>query len=282
MNTNSNNPGNPPEDIDLLALIERTVLFFRKYKWIFLVAVILGLGGGFLTWLKLPRVYKSRMILHSFTLSNQDYIEVVNNWNSLLGKGDMEILASSFGIPRDVLGKVKQIKGNEIQKVFTATNPNGFYIDVFVTDHRILGELQKGILSGFENVDMVKKQLTTKKQNLRILITEVEREIHKLDSAKSNIETVISGKGGYSSSVIIDISGLNRQLIEMNEKLLGYKQDLEFSTAVQVLQGFSEFSNPAGPKLLVWLGLGLLAALSVAYVLSLYLSIKEKLKSRWH
>ena len=280
MNANSHNPGIPPDDIDLLALIERSVLFFRKFRWLFFIAVIAGLLAGFLTWRVLPTVYKSRMIVHSFTLSNQDYIQVIDNWNSALRKGEHEQLATSFGLSRSVIGNVKQMKGNEIQKVFTAANPNGFYIDVYVTDNTIFGELQGGILRGFENIDFIRRQLAIKKDNLEKLIIEVQKEIHKLDSTKSRIESMLNGKGNYSSSLIIDISGVNRQLIEMNEKLLGYKQDLQFTNAVQVLQDFTPYSRPAGPRLLVWLGLGLIAALCIAYLLALYLSIRAKLKAR--
>lgn len=269
-----------PEDIDLLVLIERIILFFRRYKWIFLSATILGLAAGYLVCSSLPKVYKSRLILHSFSLSNQDYIQVVDNWNSLFKKKEYDLLAVSFGMPQDMLSRVKEMKGNEIQKVFTAANPNGFYIDVIVTDNEILDSLQKGILYGMENLDFIKKQLIIKRENLTILIGEVQQEITKLDSTKAKIELMLDNKNGHASSLFVDITGLNKQLIELNEKLLYYKQDLKLANAVQVLQGFSKFNRPAGPKMIVWLGLGLIAFLAIAYVYALYHSITRKLKAR--
>jgi hypothetical protein len=280
MSTIIPNSSIPPEDIDLLVLAERTILFFRKYKWIFFLAIILGLGFGFLTWSRLPKVYKSRLILHSYTLSNPDYIEIIDNWNSLLLKNDHDQLAASLGVPAKVLHQVKEIKASEIQKVFTPTNTNGFYIDVFVTDNAVLDDLQNGILNGLENVDYIKRQLTIKKENLTTLISEVQMEIVKLDSTKAKVEQMLGGNNTRSSSLIIDISGLNKQLIEMNEKLLYYKQDLKLTNAVQVLQGFSKFSKPAGPNLFVWLGLGLISFLAMAYVYAIFRSISGKLKVR--
>ena len=150
----------PAEDIDLLALTQRIILFFRKYKWLFLVSAIVGLAFGYLTYLQMPKVYKSRLILHSFTLSNLDYIQVIDNWNSLIKKGEHTALAQTMNTDPAVLRKVNQLKGTEIQRVFTASNPNGFYIDVFVTDTAVLDELQAGILTGLENIDYIKKQLT--------------------------------------------------------------------------------------------------------------------------
>lgn len=278
MSTNTSNSHSSREDnIDLLVLVERTVLFFRKYKWIFLIAIVLGLTAGYLNYLRLPKVYKSRMIARSYMLSNQDCILVVDNWNRLLKNSE---LATLFGISPQVLGQVKQLKGNEIQKVFTANNPNGFYIDVYVTNNEVLEELQKGILNGFENVDFIKKQLIIKRENLVKLISEVQKEISKLDSTKTRVAQLLDSKTSYSTSLIVDISGLNKQLIEMNEKLLFFQQDLKLTSALHVLQGFNKFKKPDGPNLIVWLGLGVIAFLGIAYIYALYRSISAKLKAR--
>jgi hypothetical protein len=270
----------PSEDIDLLVLAERTILFFRKYKWLFLSAIVLGLFAGYLNYLRLPKVYKSRMIARSYMLSNQDCILVLDNWNQLIKNNERDALASMFGISPETFGYVKQLKGNEIQKVFTANNPNGFYIDVFVTDNKVLDELQKGILNGFENVDYIKKQLIIKRENLTKLISEVQIEISKMDSTKSRVEQLLQGQSSHSTSMIVDISGINKQLIEMNEKLLSYQQDLKLTTAAYVLQGFNKFKNPDGPNLIVWLGLGLIAFLAIAYIYAVYHSLSAKLKAR--
>jgi hypothetical protein len=270
----------PPEDIDLLALTERSIIFFRKYYKVFIISIVVGLGLGFLTWLRLPTVYKSRLVIHSYTLSNLDYIQVVSNWNRLLKGGEKDLLASSLGIPRQSISKVKEIKGVEIQKIFTPNNPNGFYIDVFVTDNAVLDELQKGMLTGFENVDFIKKQLVIKKENLNTLIAQVMAEIKKLDSTRDKVTSMLGNGNGHSSSLIVDITGLNRQRIDLNEKLLYLQQDLKLASAVQVIQGFSKFNKPAGPNKIVWLGLGLISGLAFAFVFTVIHSIKVKLKAR--
>ena len=269
-----------PDDIDLLLLAERTILFFRRYKWAFLVAAILGLAVGFLIYSRLPKVYRSRMIVHSYTLSNQDYLQVIDNWNTLLKRREYDALTPGFGLPARVLTWVKEIKGSEIQKVFTAANPNGFYIDVLVTDNDVLDTLQQGILSAMENVDYIKKQLEIKRENLRTLIDDVAREIIKMDSTKTKIESMINNNSGHASSMFVDISGLNKQLIELNEKYLYYQQDLKLTSAVQLLQGFSKFNTPAGPNMIVWLGLGLIGSLALAYFYAIFDSISRKLKMR--
>ena len=95
------------------------------------------------------------------------------------------------------------------------------------------------------------------------------------------MENIIEGKGKSSSSVIIEGATINRQLIEMNEKLLAYKDELRFVSSVQVLQGFSKFNKPAGPHLAAWLIIGVLTFLAIGFLYSLFSSINNKLKNRF-
>lgn len=275
-----NRPNTNADDIDLIALLERCLLFFQKNKWIFLVAGLLGLIAGYLNYLSLPVVYKSRMIIQSNALSNQNNIQIATNWNSLLNRYGYAALAETFNIPEASLKKVKKIKAEEIQKIFTPNNPNGFTLDVWVTDVSVLDELQKGIVHGFDNSDYIKDRLLAKKERLQELIDKTNAELKRLDSTKKIMENILSGKGAASSSFIIDGSTISRQLIELNEKLLNFKEELRFTGAVQVLQGFSKPKNPAGPRLFVRLFIGLFAGLLIGYIIALLRSVNQKLKAR--
>jgi hypothetical protein len=280
MSADSKNTTTTPEDIDLLLLVERSLLFFRKYKWVFVIAVVLGLSSGFFIYRSLGKIYTSRLLVHSFILTNPEQIQVVENWNELLQKKEYEALAAAFNCRENIFYSLKRMKAEEIQKVFTGANPTGFFIEVNVTNNAILDDLQNGIIYGFENGEYIKERLAIKKARLKELIDKTGIEIERLDSTKKLVENIIEGKGKSSSSLIIDGSSINRQLIEMNEKLLAYKEDLKFTNSVQVLQSFSKFRLPAGPKLIPWLMIGLLFFLCLAYVYALYSAIKEKLKKR--
>jgi hypothetical protein len=280
MTADPQKPHTPSDDIDLLLLIEGTMLFFRRYKWVYIIATVLGLLSGILVYKSLAKIYTSSMVVHSFLLTNQEQIRITENWSSLLGKGETGALATIFNCDESILRLVKKIKAEEIQKVFGTTNPHGFSIYVNVTDNSILDELQKGIVYGFENNEYVRDRLKTKRDRLTTLIEETGTEIKRLDSTKRIMESIIAGKAQSGSPIIIDGSSINRQLIEMNEKLLAYKEDLKYTSAVQVLQSFSKFRRPTGPKLVPWLVIGLMAFLSLAFLYTLYSSLREKIKKR--
>jgi len=268
------------EDIDLFRLIERGILFFRRYRWIFIIAIILGLGAGFYLYRSIPKTYKSDLLVHSYFLTNQEEIQIVKTWNQLLTKKEYAALASIFNCDQNMLHKVKKIKASELQQVFTPTNPHGFVVEVLVTDNEVLDELQAGIVYGFENTAYIKQRLAVKKEGQEELINKTDAEIKKLDSTKQMLVEILEGKGRVSSSLIIDGSSVNRLIIEMNEKLINMKESLRFTTAVQVLQDFAAYRKPVGPKLLPLLFIGLVVFLGIAYIISLFLSISGGLRVR--
>jgi hypothetical protein len=268
------------EDIDLILLLERALKFFKRFRWVFIIAVLLGIGAAVFLYKSSPKVYKSRMIVHSFVLTNQELIEITDNWSQLLKKKEMTQLSLLFSTPESTLQSLKKIKAEELQQVFTANNPNGFIIDVLVTDNSILDSLQKGMVYAFENSEYIKARLAFKRKNLEELIATTSREIIRLDSTKKIMENILAGKEHTSSSLIMDGSSVNRQLIEMNEKLLAFRETLAFTNAVQVLQSFSKFQKPAGPSLLPRLAICILFFLVLAYIYALIRSVNEQLAIR--
>jgi len=277
MSGNTKTPELRNDDIDLIVLLERAISFFKKYKWIFITAIAAGLLAGFLRYRTLPAVYKSRLILQSTILSNQNAIQIITNWNALLKGREYEELAAAFNGKEDILKKVKEIKAEEIQKIFTPNNPNGFILTALVTDVSIFDDLQKGIINGFNNSESVKDKLTVKRSRLTELIDKTNTELLRLDSTKKSIENILDGnKPG--PSIMIDVSNISRQLIEINEKHLYYKEELQLTNAIQVLQSFSKFNKPVGPSLFVWLFLGLASCLSIAFLYTLFSSLNQKLK----
>ena len=140
--------------------------------------------------------------------------------------------------------KLKKIKGTEIQKIFSPVNPNGFYIDVEVTDNQLLPLLQKGIVDAFEKSDYIKKRLEYKRTRLKELINKLEIEVKKIDSTKQNLENIIKGKEKPSSSLIVDGSSISRQLVELNDKLYQLKEELNFTTGCKSYKVLQHFINP--------------------------------------
>jgi hypothetical protein len=273
-------PHRENDEIDLLNLVERSLRFFSRYLWLFAGAIILGLLAGFILYASITKTYESKMVVHSNMLTNQEEMQIVRNWNQLLTRGEHSALAVLLNIEPARLGKVKKLSAQEIQQVFTPVNPHGFIIEATVTDTSVLDELQTAILYGFDNSTHVKEKLAFNRDALASLITKTEEEIADLDSVKNSVGEIISGRGRASSAVIVDGSGLSRQIIDLNEKLIGLKRDLQFTNSVHLLQGFQKFSKPSDPNLLPLLVIGAIVFLAFAWVIAILHSVSIRLKQR--
>jgi len=268
------------DEVDLIFLLERAVLFFRRFRLLFIGAGIIGILLGFLVYFASPKIYKSRMILHSSYLTNMEHIEIIGNWNELLKRNERGTLAQILGCDGPLLNDLVSLEAAEILKNYSASNPNGFYVDAKVKNNSILPEVQKAIVYGLNNTDLVKQKLLTRGANLKEFIGKVKVEINKLDSIKSNIEKIVSNREKNSSALMLDVTGVNRELIDMNEKLLNYQEDLKFLSGVQVVQGFLPFNAPVSISLKVFILLGLIVCLAIAYLATLVIFVNDRLKKR--
>jgi hypothetical protein len=269
-----------PDELDLINLLEKGLTFFRNFgKWIIIFSIA-GIAAGVLHYLNSPKKYSSRLILHSVILTNQEQIEIIDTWKGLLKKREYITLADVMNCDVNKLKKLSSIDATEIQKLYVQNNPNGFIVDVLVLDTGILTDLQKGIVHGLENSNYVKERVESKKADLNNLIEKVKGEIVNLDSTKTAIANIINNKNKNSSSLMIDVSGINVQWVGLNEKLMSYQEDLKFIRAVQVLQDFNKLSKPEEPKLLKSLFFGFIIGFLIGYTISLFLYVRNRLKIR--
>lgn len=270
------------DDLDLISLVERIFSFLRSYGRLIALSTITGMLVGLCLFFISPKKYASTLLLHSFTLTNTEYINIIDNWDELLKRGEYEALSADLDCDPRMLEKVSSISASEIQKLYLQNNPNGFMVEVVVSDTAVLDPLERGIIHGFENGGYLKEKLASKKSNLNQLIERANIEIMKLDSIKHSIERSINNNTSGSSSFIIDISNITGQRINLNEKLLGYSEELKFANAVQVLHDFAKFKKPTSPKLIKLLALGFLAGFCIGYVIAVYRHVRKKITYRSH
>ena len=79
---------------------------------------------------------------------------------------------------------------------------------------------------------------------------------------------------------MVDVSNINTELINLNEKLLIYKEELKFANAVQVLQKFNKFSKPESRKGPFLSTIGAIAGFLLGYIVSLFIYVRRKLIER--
>ena len=279
-----NQPGrnNSSDDLDLVNLLLRLFSFVKKYGMLIAAFTISGMLTGYLLFKTSPKLYESTLLLHSSSLTNTEQINIIDNWNELLKSGEYNVLSERLHCDPAMLKKVVKISAAEIQKLYIPNNPNGFEVTAIVKDNSVLDSLGKGIVYGLENSDFIKAKLSSRRAIVRELIERVRNEIDKLDSTKKNVERSIGNSNQRSSSVIVDISAIATQSISLNEKLLGYQDELKFSAAVLVYHKFEKFDKPVSPKLFKLLVLGFIGGFAIGYTVALCKYLQLQFKMRTH
>ena len=273
-------PSTPSDDIDLVGLLERVYLFLRRFRKVFIIAIIVGIALGCTLYFISPKQYQSKLILHSSYLTNQEQIEIIGYWNELLKRGEYKELTAILNCDEAFLKQIVSLEGVEIQKNYSSTDPNGFYVNAKVKSNSVLKQLQDAIVYGLNNTEYLKKKLAARKDDLHELIDKTTIELSKLDSIKKNIENIISNKEKTSSPIFLDISGVNKDLVDLNEKLIAYKNELRFTSAVQILQGFIPLDTPVSMSLKVTIIIALILCIVVAYLFTLLKYVEDRLRKR--
>jgi LPS O-antigen subunit length determinant protein (WzzB/FepE family) len=265
------------DDLDLLQIIQKLINFFLRFGFFLLVFLALGIFLALFLYKITPKQYESKLIVRSNILTNEEEIEVIQNWNDLMKKGDYSAVSSILNCNPNILKKVRNITATQIQKLYIQNNPNGVVIDVFVTDTSILTYLQNALLYGLSNSSYVQERISIKRENLNDLISKIKIEISKLDSTKTNVQNIIINNKKESSNLLIDVSNINGQWMVLVEKLHGYQEELKFINAFQILQNFDKPSKPEKPKLSYYLFFGLIGGGFIGYLIALFKIIHEKL-----
>ena len=268
------------DELELIGLVERGVSFLKKFGvWIIIFSTI-GLGLGILLYTLSSKLYPSTLLLHSVILTNEEEIAIIGTWKEQMKKGERAAVARALNLDSSTMSKLTKIDADQIQKLYTQNNPNGFIVRVLVQDTAILDELEQGIVHGLESSSYVQERVASRRANLNAMIEKVKIELSKLDSMKTSIQQIISGRNAGGSSFMLDVSGINSQWIGLNEKLLQLQEELRFVNAVQVLQKFTKISKPDSPKLLKTLFFGVLAGGFIGYIIALVRYLLSKLRER--
>jgi len=273
--TRNGNGNHHPDELDVINLIQKALSFFNRFKIILLSSFIAGLAIGLYFYFSSPRQYSTRLIVHSMFLSNQEEIEIIDNWKKLLA-GEKSQLANTLNCTKEAVKKLSKISAEEILKVYASNNPNGFIINVSVTDTSILDELQRGIVYGLNNSPYVKEKIAIHQARDNELIKKTSDEIAKLNVTKTTIDSLI--RSSHATPMMLDISRINAEWIDLNEKIFAYQEDLKFTTGLQVLENFNR-GKLTRTGLLKFTFLGLATGLFIGYLISLLLYVQTKMKA---
>jgi hypothetical protein len=238
---------------------------------------LIGLLCGVVAYLLQPRVYQSRMIANSSILQNPEVIAVVESWQEYLKNDELEALSKVLGLPVQTLRKVYLLEVRE-----SKPNADGFSIYTKVGDNAVLKDLQKAIVTNFENNAFVRERIAIRRKNMQRLLKEIDSEIAKLERTRSIVENLLEAPTQRGASMMIDLGNtgnINYQIMGLHEKRFGIEEQLQLLDDFQLIEGFNVSETPSNPKLLKTLVIGAFLGFMTATGIIIFRLLKRKVQT---
>ena len=300
--------------VKLILSIRRATL---RYKILLLIALVVGGLAGLVLNKVVDPYYKTQMVLKSQYLNTKLVQNSIDKLNLLCEEKNREGLAITLGIPLTLAENIVEfsfepfvaeadvveiellkqkleelkIENQDIEKVIRQIdieNRNSFTISVQVYDTKIIANLQEALMGYFKNNPYIANRIATTRARLEHLISKLTHEVAMLDSLKNaynfNLKAQADRKGPEASnSFFLGESGsvnpvdVYSQGVELFQQLQGAKVALELGSDFELVDGFTTFSKPDSPGILLSIVIMAGIFLGLAYLLIVLVEINRYL-----
>lgn len=264
--------------------IQKLVSYILLNKGYFSIFIAIGICLAVLVYNNKSKEYYSKITLKSYILSNEHCLDLVETLEELVEEKNYSELSNLLNIDTAYTNKLVEISYKSFEFDFnperdTIMEGDPFYIQVSVYDNKVLDSLQKGLVQYLENNNYALKRKSIKQQNLKELSLRIGNQIDELDTLKKviegNLATAGSSEGILFLQQPIDPINTYREVISLYREQMDIRKELLLTTSVEVIQGFTKFSDPHKPDLIYLL----FVCVSGMFFLGLILSpkiIKDK------
>jgi len=241
---------NGNDEIDLLQLLKKIVIFFSKHAKVLLIATIVAGSLGFLKVFLDKGIYKSNLIGVSNILNTEDVVSIVEKCRLLIEDGNAEELARMLQIDSLEAKKIVGIKvTSEIipsKTKLEAAIRNKFNFELEVTDYNLYYKLNSSIPNLIRNNKYTKLKTDLIIYTKEKIYEKLVKEIRLLDSMKINITPgIVSGKSTFFLS---NPSMINESIMKLYSEQMDIYEVLNTRQDLLVIEDFVILKNPYNKK----------------------------------
>jgi hypothetical protein len=268
---------NKQGEVDLLKLFLKVVTIIKRNFWLIVIFFLIGTGLGLAFYYSSKKVYENTMVITSNILTQSFCQKLIAGTNRYLREHNNKALANQLNLTEAQAKELFLLKITDLLEIPDLKEPTAFLITVNVGDQEILPDLQKGIVRYLENNDFVKIRVNQNEKYYKETIAKIEQEIKDIEELKrkiSNGEFFERAKG----NVMFDPTIVNSKIVELTKEKLTLQNALGLVKSVQVVEGFSRFEQPSGPKLSISLVAGSSVGLFFVAILIVFKSLRRVLE----
>lgn len=246
------------DEVDLVFVLVKTIGFLAKTWWYFVLASVIGLGIGLTVFYLSPKIYQSKFTAECMALPDSRVVDIVNDLKKLAEIRDTEQLAQKLNVSEDIATKITTIEPLSTIKIdkeaigvdeylLPSYRSYVFSIVVQVKDNSILPILQKGLIRYISDNEYSQIRVRQFKESKYQLVSVLDDQMLKLDSANSLYEAKLIRKEGPNIT-LAHPGDFRMLLIQLEEKKQDILNEIELAQAVRVIQNFTAFKKPVAPK----------------------------------
>ncbi len=245
----------------------------RKWKFLMLTGLVLGLLAGYIYYAKKPSYYKVSMVVVFNELTKKTYAEMLDQLDKLTTPESAERLARELKVSPQVAGSIlfidaKNINNGALRLDTSTKTRQPFKIILALANNTSADSLQTGIINYLNNSPYLKKFKEEQRRSFIDKISFIDGELAKLDSLKDEYTRSLASSG--KSATIYNNAFDPAEIYVHSNELVDQKQTMLSSinvegTAISVIDGFKITSSPHSASLLKYLliigGIGLITGL---------------------
>lgn len=177
----------------------------------------------------------------------------------------------------------------QVVKRIEIENRHAFEISVRTLNPTVIADLQTALVNFFRNNEYIKRRIEVNKSNLLEKKQKLTNDLEKLDSLKfiiyDNYKTMAAQGRQGSNNVILSDKAVTDPVEIYNQDLNLYNQlqeineDLYLQKDFEIVDGFTEFSEPSSASTLKVIVICILVGIVVAYLLVALYSFNKYLEN---
>lgn len=245
--------------------VEFTRVVVRKKLIFLIIGAILGIGLALLYHYKKQQFYTASMVVIFNKLTAKSYGKVVENLNSVVAAGQIELLAKQLQIPVAVASLIIYIDSRNMNDQPLAQDTSSKIFQLFKINLRLasptnVDTIQSGLLNYFANLPYLKAMTDVERKYHQERLRAIDSDLAKLDSLKSTFNQFLSDSkmpsttynNGVNPATIYEQSTLLINQRETIQRLLHVE-----NRPVSLVDGFKLVPAPRArplPELMLILG----------------------------
>jgi len=217
---------NNSNEIDLIELYQKILVFISQRIFTFIIFSVLGLLVGFAVYYNKSKIIKTTYLAQTNVISNDLIYSLTDKIAYSIEKNDISFLEQNLNVDIETINSIKEIS------IDTNNNNNNIInISIISSSKETLLPFAKAIIHYFNNLPFIKEQIKSNIKSETFFLNKVNEEIENINKFQQKfLEDNKKGK-----VTINQISGSHSEKLQLYKIKQKYEEKLANTDAVKLI-----------------------------------------------